>query len=161
MKLRMSVGKRPMSGYSNVDPAPQIEPDKRESFEVKPLDFRSLDIAAFDAECEEVFVDGAIDYIKDEILPQFIAYCVKKLRKNGIINLSGTDIKVANRMFYNGEISEEQLNLMLYGGGNHPWAFKNGCHSLPKVKKILENLGLKILTLKYDGVNLHVSARRS
>lgn len=161
MKLRMSVGKQPLSGYINVDPVPKIEQDKQSQFDVRPLDFRNLENIVSNAECNEILVDECIDYVRQEKLSPFLDYCIGKLRKNGTIYITGTDVYEVSRMFFNGEIGENVLNSLLYGTGEHPWSFKSGCHSLPKIRELLESRGLKITNLSYDGVIFNVSARRS
>lgn len=161
MKLRMSVGKQPFSGYINVDPVPKVEQDKQNQFDIRPLDFRNLENIVSNAECYEVLVDECIDYVRQDKLNQFVDYCISKLRKGGVIHISGTDIYEVSRMFFNGEIGEQVFNSLLYGMGEHPWSFKSGCHSLPTIRQLLESRGLKITNLSYDGVIFNVSARRN
>lgn len=160
LKIRMSVGKKPLVGYVNIDPVPQVEVDKQKEFDIRPIDFRKIEQATFDAESNEVFLDGCLDYVKRADLTNFIMLCVSKLRKNGVIHLIGTDLLVLNRMLFNGQISEEDFNKAAFGVGNHPWSFKNGLSNLNTIVEILQNLQLKITNLSYNGAEYNVSARR-
>jgi hypothetical protein len=132
MKLRLSVGEIPKSGYCNIDPIPKMNGDA--GLTVKPIDFRVLDFfdISKDAECTEVLIDGAIDYVSSESLLSFLQYFCKKLRKYGEIHINGLDINEVARYIYNDEISEESANQVLFGRQDSAWNFKNGCHSMKK-----------------------------
>lgn len=154
MLLRLSVNRLPMSGYVNVDPAPVIENGLVHSFDIKPVDFRTMSVfdIAKDSECEEIVCENILEYVRHEDLSNFLQYITQKLRKNGKIYLSGFDNTEICRQYYNDEISEEQFNSILFGNGNHPWASKNGAHSMTKVIDILTGLGIKILSHRcHDG----------
>lgn len=148
MLLKLSVNRLPLSGYVNVDPAPLVEADKISNFNLKPIDFRIMDVfdVAKDAECEEIIGENVLEYVKSSDVKKFLTYLSQKLRKNGKIYLSGFDNTEICRQYYNDEISEEQYNSIMFGNGDHPWAAKNGCHSLTKIVDILSSIGIKILS---------------
>lgn len=160
MKLRLSVGEIPKSGYCNIDPVPKMNGDA--GLTVKPIDFRVLDFfdISKDAECTEVLIDGAIDYVSSESLPSFIQYFCKKLRKYGEIHINGLDINELARYIYNDEISEESANQVLFGRQDSAWSFKNGCHSMRKVCNILSSLGITITSKKINGFFYSISGKR-
>lgn len=146
MKMRMSVGKLPMSGYLNIDPCPKIEKDKIGNFNVKPIDFRAMEFfdTAKNAECTEIILDDCLDYFCINAVKSFLGYICGKLRKYGNIHVSGTDVSEISRAFFNGEISEDEFNVFMYGSGKTIWDWKHGCHSMFKIVDILEGCGIKI-----------------
>lgn len=162
MKLRLSVGQKPISGYVNVDPAPVLEDDKVGQFVIKPIDFRTMEYfdTAKQAECMEILIDRAVDYIRFDALESFISTMCSKLRKYGIIYLIGLDITEVTRKYYNDEITEEEYNLLLFGSGNHPWAFKNGCYSVHTIGDLLVKNGLTIQTKSINDSFYEISGKR-
>lgn len=160
MRLRLSVGKIPQSGYINIDPIPKG--DTVSGLTVRPLDFRTMEF--FDvskkSECTEILLDDVLEYVGSHQLEEFLSYICAKLRKYGKIHLKGLDITEITRMRYNDELSENEMNLLLFGPQDTPWGFKNGCHSARKIKQILEGLGLKITSIKLDNGKYCISGER-
>ena len=116
MKLRLSVGQKPISGYVNVDPAPVLEDEKVGQFVIKPIDFRTMEYfdTAKTAECTEIIIDRAVDYIRFDALESFISTMCSKLRKYGIIYLIGLDITEVTRKYYNDEVNRFNVAIQVF-----------------------------------------------
>lgn len=160
MRLRLSVGKIPQSGYVNIDPIPKG--DTVGGLIVRPLDFRTMEF--FDvskkSECTEIFLDEVMEYVASHQLEEFLSYICSKLRKYGKIHLKGLDITEVVRMRYNDEITEQEANQLLFGSQDNPWAFKNGCHSMRRVRDILKSFDINITSIKLDSCVYCISGER-
>lgn len=151
MQLKLSVGKIPMSGRLNIDPCPQIEADKISQFKISPLDFRvSLDSTVKNASCTNIICDDVINYVIHEQLANFLQIVTSKLRKNGVITITGTDCFEVCRAFMNGEIDIATYNTLVFGSGNHPWAYSSGISSIVQIEGILKELGITIISLSLE-----------
>jgi hypothetical protein len=143
MKVRITINKKPVSGYINVDPKPDLSEDKQCGI-VHAIKIDSLDSVAHDASCDEIDAVSAIDYLKTGTIGDVVAGWVKKLRIHGKIIIGGTDPVELSKQFLSGMITLEQFNNLVYGDRTQPWRFKHGLISLFEAEELLKQLGLTI-----------------
>lgn len=145
MKLRLSVGQIPYSGFTNIDPAPVIEEDKLGQFDVYAGDFKNLETIE-DSSCKEIVVEGCLDYIHIDFTVDVIKHWISKLRHGGRIIIRGTNLESVVKLFLNGEITTLDFNHLIYGTGKNTWDNKSGCVNLEEVDEVCRKEGLKILS---------------
>lgn len=159
MKVRISVGQKPISSYLNIDPSPNIEKDKIGQFDCYLCDIRNISELVEEAGCEELLVE-TLDYIRSGEIIEVIQHWISRLRHKGKIIIKGTNLESAVKKFLNGEITTLDLNILLFGEGNHPWSYKNGCINLEEVDEILRKGGLKIVSKQIIGTEFIIAAQR-
>lgn len=160
MKVRLSVGKIPWSGYINIDPAPQIEQGKENQYTAYAGDIKDLDLFVEDAQCVELLTEDCLDYISVDIIIDVIKHWIKKLRHGGRIILRGTNLESIVKMFLNGELTTLDLNHIMYGKSNNPLDHKYGCFNLEDIDEICRQEGLIIVSKKLDQFEFILIAQR-
>lgn len=118
---------------------------------------RGFDITnvCLDNECIE-FSGNIMDYIPFHMAPSFFSTLAKKMRKNGEVNLSGTNINELNRHFIMSNIGDEEYNQAIY---NNTFQ-KEGIYSPSTIVSYLNKVGFNITSIKIDGLSYTVGARR-
>ena len=153
MKVNIICGGHAITGYVNIDPLAKNEPDKIAA------DFGNLDNLIHDSEATERLATEVVHYIPFTSVPKVLENWAKKLRINGKISVGGYDVTEACKSYANKTCSLEDLNILLYGDSSTPIA-NSSAISMPFIKDILENLGLKILKQIKNGHHILVEAVR-
>jgi hypothetical protein len=159
-KVKVSINKLPRNGFTNIDPCPDI-PDKYEDvFDVIHADFRNLDKVIYDSECDEIIIEDIVDFIPEPNLYDHIECWTKKLRHNGQITITGTDLEETIKCYTSGRMGISDINLEIYGACNSTWSFKGGLTTLGYVTKVLKGHNLKIRYKNLNDNKFMVIARR-
>jgi|TARA_Y100000593_G_C4229372_1_gene296154 hypothetical protein len=153
VKVNIICGGHAITGYVNIDPLAKNEPDKIAA------DFGNLDNLIHDSEATEILATEVVQYIPFTSVPKVLENWAKKLRINGKISVGGYDATEACKSYANKTCSLEDLNILLYGDPSTPIA-NSSAISMPFIKNILENLGLKILKQRKNGHHILVEAVR-
>lgn len=156
MKVKVSIGGNPFSGYLNIDPSPIIKDDKQNILLTNVKTLNDIE----QAECEELIVDGVIDYISAENTLNIVGIWCSKLRHNGKITIIGTDINVITKKYINGELTTPDFNELLYGKCNHPWQFKSGMINVEELCEILISYDIEILERNIEDNKFIVIGKR-
>ena len=160
MKIKISINKFPQNGYLNIDPCPNIPEEYAGNFQIIQADYRNIDELVFDSECDEIIVEDVLDYIPTKSVKDNIICWAKKLRSEGTITIVGTDIEETMKLYFNRTSAVEDLNVKLYGEGDHPWHFKCGMTTLSYVTGVLKDLNLKITYRNFKDNKFIVTAKR-
>lgn len=153
MKVNIICGGHALTGYINIDPLAQDEPDK------VAADFGNLDNLIHDSEATEILALEVLHYIPFNNLPKVLANWVKKLRINGKIAIGGYEVGDICKSYTNKSCSIEDLNRLLYGDGTSPLVVASAL-SMAHLKGMMEQFGLKVLKQRKNGYHIAVEAIR-
>lgn len=148
MKINITPHPEQISGYTNISPALGHDYSKMDQYEI------------FDAQCEEVLVNGMVDFLPiGEILPVF-QHWVAKLRHGAKIKVVGTEADEVARMAFMNILSGQEFNQLVFGTQQDPWSCKRGLYTIQQVTEILASLGLQIVTKKIEKYTFVIEAKR-
>ena len=153
MKVNIICGGHALTGYVNIDPLAENEPDK------VAADFGNLDNLIHDSEATEILALEVLHYIPFDNLPKVLSNWVKKLRINGKIAVGGYDVGDICKSYVNKSCSIGDLNTLLYGDGTSPLVVTSAL-SMTYLKEMIEQFGLKILKQRKNGYHIVVEAVR-
>lgn len=105
-----------------------------------------------DNECEVIMANDAVDQFDVERVGELATKLSQKLRKEGSITLGGTDIRLLCKCILNDQITEKE-------GANIIGSIKSAS-SANLLKRVLESLGLEIVSTQITGVHYEVTAKR-
>lgn len=108
-----------------------------------------------DNECIE-FHGDIMDYISIHALDNFFLLLHRKMRNNGEVILSGTNLHELNRHYIMGNIGDEEYNLALYDRVFQ----KDGIYSTSVITNYLVKYGFHITSITLDGLKYTIGARR-
>jgi hypothetical protein len=145
MKIYLSVEKPEISGYNNID------------LSKYDLDLAHLDTLCEPAECIEMVLDEVVHYITLQQIPALLQRLATRLRKSAKMIVYGYDINECIKMYQNGRMSIADINLILYGTKN---IRKTSCISYVDIKKILETIGLQIVSIELSSEKFIIIAQR-
>lgn len=145
MKIYIHVGKTPISGYLNIN----LGTDN--------LDLNNLDQVCEAAECIELVLDDILQYIPLQQIPLVIQKLATRLRKQAKLTIVSNDVNSCINMYKNGRMSLADLNLVLYGVNNIK---KISCISHTDITKLIEQIGLKIISVEISGEKFIIVAQR-
>lgn len=103
--------------------------------------------------CISVHLSDCMDYVPLSERTKLLALAFSKVRKEGEITISGTDLLVVTHFIYNNIISMEQANTSLFCG-------RLSCDTVNNVIRTLESLGAKINNAKIDNMYYSIKANR-
>jgi Glu-tRNA(Gln) amidotransferase subunit E-like FAD-binding protein len=160
MKVKLSIGQTPWTGYLNIDPAPQSTSNKIDDYKIVAGDIRNIDAFVEDAECQELIVQGAIDYVPIRLVVDVLHHWIKKLRHKGIITITGTNLESLFKLYLNGQLTTLDINQLLYGVCEHPWTYKSSCICLEEVDEVFRKAGLNIIRKKIEESSFTIVGQR-
>ena len=153
MKVNIICGGHALTGYTNIDPIGENDPNK------VVTDFGNLDNVLHDSEATEILAQDVIKYIPYKHIPGVLYNWMKKLRINGRIIVGGYDIDEIAKSYNNKVCDLAGLNDLVYGNEHDPMALSS-IVTMGYIKDLLENFGLTILKQRKNGYNITVEARR-
>ena len=142
MKVRLSVGQKPYSGYVNVDPCPVIE--QGQELNTVQSDIRNLDGIVENSQATEILAVDVLDYVSANELITVLQNWVIKLRHDGKIVVGGTDPYETAKSYVAGRIDTVEFNYTVFGNSKQDYSQKSGCITLTELWQILQNMGLRI-----------------
>ena len=98
--------------------------------------------------CEFILVKNCLDKIKDDILEELAG----KMRKEGELSISGTDINSINRKFYTKEIDKKEFIEYILD--------KYNLYSIDEITERLQKCGLTIVSALLKGSTYDIKAIR-
>jgi len=141
MKIKLSIGKLPYSGFLNLDPLSIIEEDKRDQFNIIK-DFNAINNIE-NASCTEILVENAIHYININHMVETIDSWITKLRHNGKIIINGTNLESIVKQYLNGQLTTLDFNVFIYGY-NKDLPNYTSCVCIDEIEEVLVRAGLNI-----------------
>tara|TARA_R110002051_G_scaffold29094_1_gene68227 strand:+ start:2995 stop:3423 length:429 start_codon:yes stop_codon:yes gene_type:complete len=124
-------------------------------FEAKVGDHEQVDLSEVgnldDAAYKEIFVDSCLDFIEQR--DDFIKELVKKIRYEGQIIISGSDIYEISRAMMSKSLSLEEANSIIYGG-------RYSISSVLDMVAKLQELGLTVLHKRVNDFKYTIIAER-
>jgi DNA-binding Xre family transcriptional regulator len=129
MKLHIHLNHQELSGFNNINVG------------TENINLGNLDSICCAAECTDIIIKDILRFIGYEQLPLVINHLASRLRHGGKLTLIFPDINSILRSYNNGEISEKDLNLVLFNNGTR------SCFSYNYIKKILQAIPLNILKI--------------
>lgn len=103
-------------------------------------------------ECEEILAGNVLDSFSIDNIRECIVSLVNKLRLGGKLVIGGKDIRLFCRLVLNNSISEVEASQVLKTTKSMP--------PLNEVIKIIESLGLNIITSNINGMYFEITAKR-
>jgi hypothetical protein len=120
-----------------------------------------LDKYLDDGECQEIILDGIIDYVPIEHTQQYVTSLAKKLKIGGKLIIIGIDALEVAQSYYNGIINTIQFNKLTFGEKRHTWEFKQGLVQLEELCELLKSLNLKIINKRLYNFKYSITVERS
>lgn len=144
-----------LGGYENVCPFGDVN-DK----EIKIGDITKLDTLYDDGELDEVRAVHVLEFFGIGDIQKILEHWLKKLRKGGIINLATLElIEVADHIVRRA-MDWSQLIHLIYGNQQLPWEFKKSGFTAKLLINLLQNLRVKVLSCKIEGVNCYLTGEK-
>ena len=113
-----------------------------------------------DNELEELLVLEVIEYLPRNLFENVMKHWVSKLAHKGRFTFDFVDIYTVSRLFFLQLISINDYNILTHGQANRGWDNKQVNLTTPQVCQAMENLGLKVISKKIDGVKATIVAER-
>ena len=124
-------------------------------FETKTDGYEQVDLSEIgsldDAAYEEIFVDSCLDFIEQR--DDFIKELVKKIRYEGQIVISGSDMYEISRAMMSKALSLEEANSIIYGS-------RYSISSVLDMVAKLQQLGLTVLHKRVNDFKYTIIAER-
>lgn len=127
-----------ISGYVNIDPYGKSESVVIHSYE-------NLDDIAENAQCTDIIARDVIDYIEPLNIDNVLRHWLSKLRINGKITISGTDLMSVCEKYVEGAFDADVATALIYGERTESHKYKKNASTLENVVRFLEMCGLKII----------------
>lgn len=125
----------------------------------KGLDLEPLNID--DGELDELLFDNVLEYISIKIVEDTLARLSKKVKRGGIIRVSGTDIIEVSKMIAGYRMDLQEINRSLFGEQAKDDVTKKCVFNVNHIVAFFsEILGFKILKQRINGVEFVVEAER-
>jgi hypothetical protein len=157
VKIKLSVGDTPYTGYLNIDPCPKVEQDKIGQFNL--IIAAPKEIPVENATCDEILC-LSVEYLTGQTIAGFFQHAASKLRHHGKLIVSGTDLEKVSLDFFNGLITTVEFNKILYGNQTHTWDYKSLHLTQSDVSVLLQAAGLKIKKKVFDKNQYVITAER-
>ena len=142
-------------GYINIDPF--IPEDSfLDGVRIVRGDVTNLDEMFDDGELSEIVANGVLEYFPAQMADDILGNWLKKLKRGGVVTVTALDIREVSRGCLSGELSSDDVNLMLYGSDKPI----RSAFDLSQVSDALEFLGLKILRERIVGYRCVVTAEK-
>lgn len=122
---------------------------------IKYEEFKNIDNYS-DGGLHNILIQDLLDYVDDQYILSTIELFSKKLTAGGTISIQGTDLKQLSSSLIFKDIDINTCKKILYGYN------KKSIHTMSEMVKLLESVGLSILSKKY--INLceyHISAQKN
>lgn len=158
MKVKLSVGEVPYSGYLNIDPYPILEQGKEHN--IIPGDIKNIDNHVENAQATEILADKVLNYVNHSEMVPVLQHYVSKLRHNGKLIVGGTDATEAAKSYLSGRLDTVAFNDLVFGSSQNAWGQKSGLMTLIELAQILEDLGLNITKKRIDETSMFVKGVR-
>jgi DNA-binding Xre family transcriptional regulator len=142
MKLHIHLNQQELSGFKNINVA------------TENIDLGNLDSICGAAECTEIVIKDILRFMGYEQVSLVINHLASRLRHGGKMTLIFPDINSILRTYNNGEISEKDLNSILFNNG------VRSCFSYGYIKKILDALNLNILKINISTQQVIIISER-
>lgn len=102
----------------------------------------------------ELYIDSSLEFVSINQVMEILAHWTTKLRKGGLIIISGTDLIQVSKRILTKEFKIPQVNNLLFNN-------RQCCLTLDDVTSLLENLKLKIITKRLNDIQYIVTAERT
>lgn len=156
MKVNLSIGNPNCRiGYLNLDPL-VTEPGSQK---VKS-DVSNIDEYVDNGECDELIASDILSYFDSNKVDDMLTNWLRKIRKNGIIEINDIDINSAFKSYQRGEIDITKMNSLIFGEQIRGWDLRKCGLTLDCVSEILRNKGFEIIKTSYHNYNFIVRAKR-
>lgn len=124
-----------------------------EGYEKVEIDDGNIDLAKFsDNECSFILASECLDTMGYDEVKSFILQARQKMRIGSSLVVGGTDIRLFARAIISGAISSENANRIL--------SQKKSCADVNYVSKIMEDVGLSVVSTTVAGIHYEIEASR-
>jgi hypothetical protein len=120
----------------------------------------NLEAVCLPAQATEILALDILDFLPVGIIDSTIQHWSSRLHHRGIITIGGVDVYQVALALTNRNIDEKTANELIYGQGLGTWSRKNSMTSLPRLKTLLQSLGLKISDMSTHNLRYIVKAVR-
>ena len=152
MKINLILDGHPISGYTNIDPHGYGDKNKVAG------DIFNLDELVDDSEAVEIIASNVLSFAHLSDIPNIINHWCSKLRHNGKIIITSSDINIISQLCHQQAISLEDINTLLYGDNDTKTCLSQ--ISLEYLIQALQNNGLQIMSKRIRGTSVSVEAIR-
>ena len=131
----------------------QTDEEHIDGYEKVKIDNGKIDLEKYsDNECSFILACECLDSMSYNEVKGFLLIARQKMRLGSSLVVGGTDIRLFARAIINGSISVEDANNMLNQ--------KKSCADVNYVSKILEDIGLSVVSTTVAGVHYEIEASR-
>lgn len=155
MRLNLGCGNDVRTGYINVDRLPISAPPEL----FKLGDIQTIDWLTEDKTVEEIVALDCLEYLPLAIIPQTLANWANKLVQGGIIKILIPDCHSIAKSFTNGQFNLYEFAQMILGT-QQDGDIRMSVIDTATLIDILHNVGLTVITKRYDGVAFYVEAQK-
>lgn len=103
--------------------------------------------------CNEILAKSCLDYIEIENRNNVLYNWISKIRKNGILTITGRDLVGVCKAYLCAEIDDHTLNSLVYNNKQ-----SIGCSTA--ISQIMKSRGFKIIQNKIDNLEWCISGQR-
>ena len=107
-----------------------------------------------DGSLPELAIADTLDHVPQENRLELLTILCKKVKYNGVLELTGTDIKDLTSSMYRNDLSLNEINQLLYGRDN-----KSVSH-LEDVVNHIKNLNFKVINERRNKHIYYIKAQR-
>jgi len=152
IKLNLGCGNDIRRGYVNID-----------CREIQGIDLcydmRLCSIPFEDETASEILLKDSLEHLSWRIVKDFLKDCYRVLKKNGKIHIQCPDLEaIARKVILNPDFRFGELHghlaigFWVYGSGDYGEpSFHKAGFTIPTLKKLLEELGFKVIDIHNDG----------
>ena len=135
-KLNLASGKRPMTGYINIDAVPGDDVD---------LVANVLDLRQFaDGTIEEIYSEHLIEHFDRNEISQFFRECNRLLQINGRLKLVAPSLEKAVLKVANGMADLDWLDHFMYANHTHLYDYHKQGIFEAKLRRLASENGLTV-----------------
>jgi len=156
MKLNLCCGQDVRNGYLNID-VRRLDP------RILQLDLEKDLLTPIPPEsAEEIVAQDCIEHVSWRRIPDLLRDVYRVLKCNGVFVMRVPDLEeIARLTFLNpGYDNFLQLSYWIFGGQDYPENTHKAGFTKASARKLLEDIGFRVLEVRGEGTNLVVVARK-
>ena len=125
-----------------------------ENFNMIPVIYGKVDLTNVpDNSATDIYIEN-LDQIQHDFIEEFFTKLRSKVRKNGRILISGTELSILARNVLSNNLSSQEFNNIILSG-------KRGLHKVNDISNLLKKVGMLIEEVSISGNSYAIKSSRS
>ena len=156
MRLNLCCGQDIRNGFLNID-VRRLDP------RILQLDLERDLLTPFPPEsAEEIVAQDCVEHVSWRRVPDLLRDVYRVLRCGGIFVIRVPDLEeIARFTFLNpGYDDFIQISYWIFGGQDYPENTHKAGFTKPSARRLLEDIGFRVLEVRNEGTNMVVAARK-